>query len=115
MLAHLWLSQCRKWLRTPPLLPTLTVYPSWGTVIGFFRHVWYLVLCFFPGTFALITLTVPAQVLVVALPQCCRGGGFFPQIRGYPIGTLPDIALLLRTPKLPENTQIQRKLVSFPH
>ena len=35
----------------------------------------------------------------------------------YPIGTLPEHlhSIILRMPKLPENTQIQRKLVSFPH
>ena len=47
---------------TPPLLPTLTVSISWGTFIGF------LGLCgigpVFFIAFALITMMVPAPVLV---------------------------------------------------
>ena len=41
---------------------------------------------------------------------------FFFINKPYPISTLPEHlhSTILRTPKLPENTQNQRKLVSFP-
>ena len=50
---------------TPPFLPALTAYLSWGTFIGFLGMygIWY---CVFTGAFALLVLMVPAQVLAVA-------------------------------------------------
>ena len=50
-------------------------YPCW-----FFRHVWYLVLCF-SVAFALIVPTVPAQVLVVALRSVAEVAAFSPNPR----------------------------------
>ena len=49
-------------------------YLSW-----FFRHVWYLVLCFcLFGAFALLTLPVPAQVLTVFTGTGLQRWRFFP-------------------------------------
>ena len=62
---------------TPPLLPTLTVYLSWGTFIGFLGMcgVWS---CVFHVEFAMITRTVPAQVLIVALLSIADVAAFSP-------------------------------------
>ena len=45
-------------------------YPFW-----FFRHVWYLVLCFSCSIYADGSSTGSCSCLV----QCCRVGGFFPK------------------------------------
>ena len=65
---------------TPPLWPTLTVYMSWGTWIGFLGLccIWSFV---FPGTCAPIPLTVPAPVLVVALRSVAEVAAFSPNTR----------------------------------
>ena len=60
----------------PPGLPIVR-YRDW-----FFRHVWYLVL-YFPGACALITLTFPAQVLVVALRSVAEVAAFSPNTRFF--------------------------------
>ena len=74
--AFLWLRQCRNTAATPLLLFALTVYLSWGTFIGFLGlcGIWS---CVF-GAFALLTLTVPAQVLTVTGRRVAEGGGFLP-------------------------------------
>ena len=65
---------------TPPLLPTLTVYLSWGTWIGFLGlcGIWSFV---FPEACAPIPLTVPAPVLVVALRSVAEVAAFSPNAR----------------------------------
>ena len=62
---------------TPPLLPTLTVYLSCGTSLGFLGicGVWS---CVFQVAFAVITRTVPAQVLIVALHSVADVAAFSP-------------------------------------
>ena len=62
---------------TPPLLPTLMVYLSWGTFNGFLGMcgVWS---CVFHVEFAMITRTVPAQVLRVALRSVADVAAFSP-------------------------------------
>ena len=62
---------------TPPLLPTLTVYLSCGTFIGFLGMcgVWS---CVLQVAFAVITRTVPAQVLIVALRSVADVAAFSP-------------------------------------
>ena len=62
---------------TPPLLPTLTVYLSCGTFIGFLGMcgIWS---CVFHVAFAMITLTVPAQVLIDALCSVADVTAFSP-------------------------------------
>ena len=65
---------------TPPLLPALTVYLSCGTFIGFLGMcgVWS---CVFQVAFAVITRTVPAQVLIVALRSVADVAAFSPILR----------------------------------
>ena len=65
---------------TPPLLATLTVYLSWGTFNGFLGMcgVWS---CVFHVAFAMITQTVPAQVLIVALRSVADVAAFSPILR----------------------------------
>ena len=62
---------------TPPLLPTLPVYLSWGSFNGFLGMcvVWSGV---FHVAFAMITWTVPAQVLIVALRSVADVVAFSP-------------------------------------
>ena len=64
---------------TPPLLPTLTAYLSLGTFIGFLGMygVWS---CVFQVAFAVITRTVPAQVLIVALRSVADVAAFSPAV-----------------------------------
>ena len=65
------------WCCAPPLLPTLTVYLSWGTFTGFLGMcgVWS---CVFHVEFAVITRKVPAQVLIVALRSVADVAAFSP-------------------------------------
>ena len=66
--------------------PTFIAYPRGLPIVRyldwFFRHVWYLVLCF-PGACALITLVVPAQVHVVALRSVAEVAAFSPNTRFF--------------------------------
>ena len=73
--AHFVASSVSHGAATPPLLPTLTVYLSCSTFIGFLGlcGLWS---CVFHVAFALITLTVPAQVLVVALRSVAEVAAF---------------------------------------
>ena len=74
--AHFMASSVSHGAATPPLLPTLTVYLS-GTLIGFLGMcgIWA---CVFPVAFAVIALTVPTQVLVVALRSVAEVAAFSP-------------------------------------
>ena len=78
--AHFMASSVLHGAATPPLLPTLTVYLSRGTLIGFLGMcgIWS---CVFPAAFALIALTVPAQVLVVALRSVAGVAAFSPNLQ----------------------------------
>ena len=62
---------------TPPFLPALTAYLWWDAFIGFLGMygIWYSV---FTGAFALLALTVPAQVLAVAWRSVAAVAFFFP-------------------------------------
>ena len=75
-LAHFWLRLCRMVLR-----PHLYCLPSRFTIVRylywFLTLVWYLVRCFYVA-FALITRTVPAPVLVIALRRVANVAAFSP-------------------------------------
>ena len=61
--------------------PSFIVYQHGLSIVRylywFFRHVWYWS-CVFHVAFAMITRTVPAQVLVVALRSVADVAAFFP-------------------------------------
>ena len=65
LFAHFIASSVSHCATTPPFLPALTAYLSWGTFIGFLGMcgIWY---CVFTGAFPLLVLMAPAQVLAVA-------------------------------------------------
>ena len=77
---HILASPVSLGVATPPLLPTLTVYLSCGTFIGFLGicGVWS---CVFQVAFAVITRTVPAQVLIIALRSVADVTAFSPILR----------------------------------
>ena len=62
--------------------PTFIAYPHGLPIVRylgwFFRHVWYLVLCF-PRSLCADYADGSSAGSCRCLAQCCRGGGFFPK------------------------------------
>ena len=76
LFTHFMASSVSHSAATPLFLPALTVFLSCGTFIGFFRHVWYLVLCFWGVCAACADGSCAGCYCYLA--QGCRGGIFFP-------------------------------------
>ena len=66
--------------------PTFIAYPHSSLIVRypywFFRHVWYLVLCFSCSVCADGSGTGSCRCLA----QCCQGGGFFPNSAVFSAG-----------------------------